>query len=74
MSLAIMEEEIINMELIEKPSRIFTCKRCGCKLKITKADDIHYDKVKVKNGKTIYGHYMQCPICANKVIVDIDKN
>ena len=61
------------MELVEKPSKIYSCRRCGCKLKIDMPEDIHYDIIKKKDRKSIYGYYIKCPICAKKIVVEVDK-
>ena len=62
------------MELIEKPSRLFTCRRCGSKLKISKPEDIQYGFIKNKDNKEVFGWFIQCPICTKKIIVEIDKH
>lgn len=66
------------MEIIKKPDKIYECNRCGAKLKITKLGDLKYGYLGINysgifgfNG--IYGHYLECPYCLNKVIVDYDN-
>lgn len=61
------------MELIEKPSRLFTCRRCGSKLKISKPEDIQYDSIKKKDNKEVFGWFIVCPICKKRIIVETDK-
>lgn len=65
------------MEIIERPNKVYKCNRCGSKLKITRPSDLHYGYLGYISGvfgmgKSIYGYYIQCPCCLNKVIVEYD--
>ena len=66
------------MEIINKPDKIYVCNRCGAKLKITKPGDLKSGYLGISYGifgsvNSIYGHYLECPYCLNKVIVDYDN-
>lgn len=66
------------MEIIKRPDKIYGCNRCGAKLKITKLGDLKYGYLGISTGifgslNSIYGHYLECPYCLNKVIVDYDN-
>lgn len=65
------------MEVIEKSNKVFVCERCGSKLRINKPYDLKYGYLDyipgfLGTGKFVYGHYLICPTCLNKVIVEYD--
>ena len=64
------------MEIIEEGNKIYECRYCGCKFKLTSKDEIDkFDWETVDVGaflpryERMYCHSVKCPQCGEKKII-----
>lgn len=66
------------MKIVQTPDKIYGCDKCGAKITLDKNDNIHYGIVGSEDlflpglTKYVYGHYVYCPFCAEKIIINKD--
>lgn len=66
------------MEIVKEPGKTYTCRGCGCELKITEKKDIRYGLVGYLPTifglrKAVFGHYIVCPFCAAQIRLDTNE-
>lgn len=64
------------MEIIEEGNKIYECKCCGCKFKITSEKEVdRFDHMVVDVGAFLphyerwYCHTVKCPQCGEKIVI-----
>lgn len=64
------------MKIVQTPDKIYSCDRCGAKITLDKNDNIYYGVVGSEDlflpglTKTVWGHYVYCPFCGDKIIIN----
>lgn len=64
------------MEIIKQGDKTYKCNICGTEMRINKISDLRHGIVGRYDGlffsEAIYGDYILCPRCGNKIVISID--
>lgn len=66
------------MKVLQTPNKIYECNRCGAKITLDKSDHIYYGGIGTVDlflpglTRTVWSHYVYCPFCGDKIIINKD--